>query len=361
MTVSTSVELSDLDDSIDDDDEVLELRGSTTNPGITVTPDTLTITDDDTADLKLSPDGGMDFSEIGGRYYGVKLGSEPTSDVTVTIRIPADAKFTISADTLTFTPDDWNQEQLVWVEAVADPDSVTEPAQNITHSLDSSDAVYRALPSVEYPITVRDTVGGSIDVTGSPLTVDEGSTGTYTVVLSVQPTADVTVAITGMTGTDVSVDDDELTFTDQNWDQPQTVTVTAAPDDDIVNDSVTLTHTATGGGYDDVATVDVEVTVVDDGVLPGNGGVRLRDLQRGGERRHDHDWDQGERGHGHGEAVRRPGAHGDHPHHGYRPGRGQQRRLLRGPRRASPSTPATRRRPSPSPPPPTTWTTTGSR
>ena len=265
--VDTSIELTNLDDSIDDDDEVLELRGSTTNPDITVTPDTLTITNDDTAALKLSPTGGMVFSEIGGRYYSVKLGSEPTSDVTVTIQIPADAKFTISADTLTFTPDDWNQEQLVRVDAVADPDRDTELSQIITHTIDSSDNDYRSLPSVEYPITVFDTVGGRIDVTGSPLTVDEGSTGTYTVALNIQPTADVTVAITGMTGTDVSVDDAELTFTDQNWDEPQTVTVTAAQDSDTVNDSVTLTHTATGGGYDGVAAVDVPVTVVDDGVL----------------------------------------------------------------------------------------------
>ena len=93
----------------------------------------------------------------------------------------------------------------------------------------------------------------------------------------------------------------------------------------------------------------------------GDGGVRRGDLQRGRVGRRQHHGDQGERGLGHRQAVRRPGADGDHPHHQDRPGRRHQRRLLRSARPASPSTQGTPRRPSPSPPPPTPWTTTGSR
>ena len=103
-----------------------------------------------------------------------------------------------------------------------------------------------------------------LTVTPTTLTVDEGGGGTYTVVLDTQPSATVTVTIGGTTGTDVSVGDATLEFTTGDWATAQTVTVSAAEDADAVNDTVTLTHTPTGGGYDGVAVDSVEVTVLDD-------------------------------------------------------------------------------------------------
>ena len=55
-----------------------------------------------------------------------------------------------------------------------------------------------------------------------------------------------------------------LTFTVDDWDDAQTVTVTAEEDDDGVTDAVaTLTHTASGGDYANV-TRDLPVTVTDE-------------------------------------------------------------------------------------------------
>ena len=98
------------------------------------------------------------------------------------------------------------------------------------------------------------------------LTVTEGDTAgdTYTVVLKTLPTGNVTVTVGGHSGTDVRVDPPSLTFTTGNFDQPQTVKVTAVHDNDAENDEVTLTHTANGGGYNNVGADEVEVTVVDD-------------------------------------------------------------------------------------------------
>ena len=45
------------------------------------------------------------------------------------------------------------------------------------------------------------------------VTVVEGQSNTYTVVLDTQPTADVTVTVSGHAGTDVSVAPSTLTFT----------------------------------------------------------------------------------------------------------------------------------------------------
>ena len=70
----------------------------------------------------------------------------------------------------------------------------------------------------------------SVVVDDRTLTVDEGDADgvSYTVKLSAQPSADVTVAITGAAGTDLTVSPASLTFTSSNWDQAQTVKVTAA-------------------------------------------------------------------------------------------------------------------------------------
>ena len=106
------------------------------------------------------------------------------------------------------------------------------------------------------------------------LTVDEGGSGTYTVRLGTLPAGagTATVTVSGTSGTDVSATPSSLTFTTGDWSVAQTVTVSAAHDDDHQNDTVTLTHTASGGSYT-VDPVDVVVTVADD----ETGLLRLRD------------------------------------------------------------------------------------
>ena len=56
-----------------------------------------------------------------------------------------------------------------------------------------------------------------------------------------------------------------MTFTEDNWNTPQTVTVTAMQDDDaVVDELVTIRHTVTGGDYEGVTAADVEVTIIED-------------------------------------------------------------------------------------------------
>ncbi|MYB28376.1 MAG: hypothetical protein F4X38_04475, partial [Acidimicrobiaceae bacterium] len=80
--------------------------------------------------------------------------------------------------------------------------------------------------------------------------------------LATQPSEEVTVTITGHDSTDVELSTATLTFTTVNWNIAQTVTVKAGQDDDGTNDEVTLTHTATGGDYQDLSDT-LAVTVVD--------------------------------------------------------------------------------------------------
>ena len=94
----------------------------------------------------------------------------------------------------------------------------------------------------------------------------EGGSTVYTVALAAEPAGVVTVTATGAEAT-VMVSPLMLTFTADNWDQAQTVMVSAAPDDEALADRVViLTHTAAGGGYDEapLAQVLVLMTVAGD-------------------------------------------------------------------------------------------------
>ena len=101
------------------------------------------------------------------------------------------------------------------------------------------------------------------------LTVTEGDAAgsSYTVKLATRPSDSVTVSITGHDGTDLSLSgttlsSNMLTFTVDNWNTAQTVTVKAGQDNDGANDTGTLTHTASGGDYASI-TKDLPVTVTD--------------------------------------------------------------------------------------------------
>ncbi len=87
-------------------------------------------------------------------------------------------------------------------------------------------------------------------LSATELEVATGAEGaSYTLRLGAAPTGAVTVAISS-DAPDVTAAPASLSFDASNWSAPQTVTVTAAADDDDYADTAQLTHTASGGGLD---------------------------------------------------------------------------------------------------------------
>jgi len=105
-------------------------------------------------------------------------------------------------------------------------------------------------------------------VSTNEVSVDEdGGTGTYRVVLTSQPTADVTVTPTSRDETVVTASG-PLTFTPRNWDQPQIVTVTGVSDGIISEGdrNATISHStrSTDSNYRELMSLgEVAVTVTD--------------------------------------------------------------------------------------------------
>ena len=136
-------------------------------------------------------------------------------------------------------------------------------AATLTHAASGGDydSVSKTLPVViddkDIPILV---------VSREEMALSEGDTDgrmTFTVRLPHVPTQDVTITISGHSGTDLDLSTTTLTFTDSDWSTEQTVTVTAGQDDDAGNDEATLTLTGAGGEYAGVK-AEIAVTVDDD-------------------------------------------------------------------------------------------------
>ena len=221
----------------------------------------VTVTDNDTAGLVLSPtslavDEGDDAS------YTVKLATQPTGTVTVAITGHSGTDLTLDTASLEFTTSTWDDAQTVTVTAGEDDDTTADTA-TLAHA--ASGGGYDNVEA-DLPVTVTDNDTAGLVISPTSLAVDEGDDASYTVKLATQPTGTVTVAITGHSGTDLTLDTASLEFTTSTWDDPQTVTVTAGEDDDLTDDTATLAHAASGGGYSVMATL--AVTVTDNDQLP---------------------------------------------------------------------------------------------
>ena len=129
-----------------------------------------------------------------------------------------------------------------------------------------------------------------VTVSATALTVNEDTTGTYTVVLDSEPTANVTVTPSRTGSSDVTFSPATLTFTALNWNTVQPVTVTAAHDSDAVDDSATISHAVTGGDYVGVTVESVVVTVNDDESVDTVPGVPTDLSSTGGDTRINLSW-----------------------------------------------------------------------
>ncbi|MBF2753661.1 MAG: hypothetical protein ISN29_00115, partial [Gammaproteobacteria bacterium AqS3] len=225
---------------------------------------TVTVNDDEEPGLTLSVQS-LEIGEGAGgeKTFTVALASEPSGAVTVELARSGDTDVTLDKIQLTFTVDNWNTAQTVTVSAAEDADLLDERA---TISLSASGADYGGV-SGEVAVTVDDNDEATLVITAAePFEVAEGRSASFTVQLESEPSGEVTVELAQGDDTandDVRLDKAALTFTTDNWGTPQSVTVRAVQDDDAVNDIVTLTLTAAGGGYAGVSD-SVTVTVKDD-------------------------------------------------------------------------------------------------
>ena len=224
---------------------------------------TVTVIDNDIAKIELIP-SSLSMEEGTAETYSVRLLAEPVEPVTINI-VESGGSVTVSPLTLHFTASNWDESQRVTVRADRDDNAINETS-TLIHTAVSMDPGFSGTTAA-LPVTVIDLDVPRLEVTPIALTIDEGSSAEFTVKLMSEPTADVTVQIADFTNPDLTHNQSALTFTPSTWDAPQTVIVSAAEDANAVDESDSITLTASGGGSDGL-TQTVTVTVIDNDI-PG--------------------------------------------------------------------------------------------
>ncbi|MBF2753913.1 MAG: hypothetical protein ISN29_01450, partial [Gammaproteobacteria bacterium AqS3] len=221
---------------------------------------TVNVTENDTTGLTLSTTS-LGITEESSDTFTVALSSKPSGEVTVDLSRSGDTDVTVNPTSLSFTTSNWSQEQTVTVSAAADDDTDTDSA---TIKLTASGGDYGGVAE-DVAVTVTDNDKPGLSLSPTSLTITEGGSKPLDVSLATQPSGNVTVALTQPDNRDVTVDKNSLTFTASDWNTAQTVTVSAAPDDDSSSESASITLSASGGDYGDVSG-SVSVKVTDDDV-----------------------------------------------------------------------------------------------
>ena len=212
--------------------------------------------------------GTYSVAEGGSVTVTVRLSADPERTVTIPI-LPTNqggatnSDYSINATSVAIGSG--NMEVTFGVTATQD--SIDDDGESVDISFGTLPAgVTAGSPAVTtVSITDNDTAGVTVSPTTLTVTEENATGDTYTVVLDSQPTANVTIGISGQSGTDVTTASTPMTFTTVNWETAQTVTVTAGGDADLVDDLVTLTHAATSsdGSYSGITIDSVAVTVED--------------------------------------------------------------------------------------------------
>ncbi|MCE9579865.1 MAG: hypothetical protein K8W52_42500 [Deltaproteobacteria bacterium] len=223
--------------------------GDSVLPSVTVD---VTVDDDDGLAFQVTPTT-LDVSEGATAPVAVHLTAQPLADVTVGVASTDTATATVDRDTLTFTTGNWNVDQTVTVSGAEDVDTTNDPATLRFTATGITDA------TTAITVTDNDVLG--IALSTSSLTVNEGASASFSVSLTQQPSADVTITLMSSDTGAVTSGSGQLTFTAADWDQPQTVMLSAPQDVDTANESPSISLSAPS-----LTTRSLAVSVVDDDV-----------------------------------------------------------------------------------------------
>ncbi|WP_425393158.1 gliding motility-associated C-terminal domain-containing protein [Ekhidna sp.] len=228
---------------------------------------TTTITDDDAAGYTLSKTTSS-IIEGGNDTFTIVLDAEPSSNVVIDLSSDDTGAATVSPTSLTFTSGNWNSTQTVTITAEQD-DDLQDESPTITASVNaSSDGDFTGLAdqTVTTTITDDDAAGYTLSKTTSSIT--EGGNDTFTIVLDAEPSSNVVIDLSSDDTGAATVSPTSLTFTSGNWNSTQTVTITAEQDDDLQDESPTITATINDASSDDafdpLGDQTVAVTITDD-------------------------------------------------------------------------------------------------
>ena len=242
--------------------------------GIEVSPNTLTVEETDAAGK------GTDT-------FTVVLSGEPTDYVYIEVGtsdidealVSQESGTPVEVITLAFHPGNWNITQSVLVTGQKDQaDDGDQVATIQTNSASSADSRYSGLNPSDVTVTVTDgDTGAATLFPASGLTTTEaGGTDPIKIVMGTKPSADVVFTLTSSDATEGKLSSDggttsdtsaAVTFTIDNWQTEQTITL-VGQDDDLrdgnIDYTIGITASSTDTVYSALTFTDITATNNDD-------------------------------------------------------------------------------------------------
>lgn len=196
----------------------------------------LTNTNDDMAGVMVSTmTPSYMTTERGGQVsFTVRLASAPTADVTVPVSSWNPLEGAVAPTSLVFTAANWSTAQTVTITGQNDAADDDDQGYSIVlGSAASGDPSYSGLDPNDVALVNVDDDASGISVSAPPpgsSTTEAGGQVTFSVVLTSEPSANVTIPVSSTVTAEGLADKTELVFTTANWATPQTVTVTGQGD-----------------------------------------------------------------------------------------------------------------------------------
>ncbi|QDV43538.1 FG-GAP repeat protein [Stieleria neptunia] len=163
------------------------------------------------------------------------LSVRPISDVTVSIASSDPSQLVVSPTELTFTPDNWSIPQDVEATAIDDLTSEAVSQLTLTATVASGVAFDQLEPrTLDVEVIDDDVASIWLEQTDDSTIVNEfGLDDPFSLALATRPLSPVQLSIDGEEVPEVVFTPSVLTFTPDNWDQPQVVVVSTPLDFDV--------------------------------------------------------------------------------------------------------------------------------
>ena len=275
-----TITVSGVDDVIFDGDKAsvitISVRDTSDGDWIGLADQTIDATteDDDSADLLVTQSEGATRVNEGGSSdtFEVRLNGAPAADVFVDISVSDTGEATVDMASLTFTATNWATPQIVTVTGVDDAIIDGNQVSIITVATTAaSDPDFQDLSKSLLATTEDDDRPGFTVTETDGLTLVQENIGSDTVdvVLHSQPLTNVIIDAS-MLGEEAAVTPEFLTFTPDDWNTPQSVTVSGV-DEQIADDGSTDTlvlsvNPASDSAFEDLADQTVAVSVINDDI-----------------------------------------------------------------------------------------------
>ncbi|MEZ4674049.1 MAG: hypothetical protein R2932_07360 [Caldilineaceae bacterium] len=272
--VGVGVPVTAVDDEVDDDNQICTVQTTVTSPdpnydGRSMLDVPVTVVDDDTANVAISPISLTTNEPNGRATFGLLLTSKPTAPVTVNFTSLDTSECTVP-NSITLNENNWNVAVTVQVSAADDLIDDGTQICTVQTAVTSQDAKYQGIETDDVKVTVQDD-GDTAGVTLSKatLTVSEpATTDTILITLNSQPVAPVTINLASLDTTECSVTA-SITLDASNWQVGKSVTVTAIDDESIDHAQSCVIETSVSssdGVFDGIEVVDPIVTVEDNDI-----------------------------------------------------------------------------------------------